>query len=106
MSDQPGTRTSSTRSSTPQQHTGEDPDTVDRYDGRDDAEAAETAEPAQEDDGLALEAPEADTAEQHTEVRQQRDEPSARPADQAGEADPVDAAEQRRTVTLDEDDYR
>lgn len=56
---------------------------------------------------LDLEAPEADTAEQHIELLQHRDEPiTERPADQVEEADPADTAEQRRVVDMDEDDYR
>jgi len=57
--------------------------------------------------GLGLEAPEADTAEQRTEVLQRNDEPvNARPSDRDGEADPADTAEQRRVVVEDEEDYR
>jgi hypothetical protein len=59
------------------------------------------------DTGLGLEAPEADTAEQHIELLQHRDEPiTERPAGRGGEADPADVAEQRRVVDLDEEDYR
>lgn len=59
------------------------------------------------DADLDLEAPEADTAEQHIELLQHHDEPIiARPSDQLEEADPADAAEQRRVVAPDEDDYR
>jgi hypothetical protein len=59
------------------------------------------------DDDADLEAPEADRAEQHTELLQHRDDPvTARPSDRDGEADPADTAEQRRVVELDEDDYR
>lgn len=58
-------------------------------------------------DALGLEAPEADTAEQRTEVQQRRDDPAGgRPSDRDGEADPADTAEQRRVVVEDEDDYR
>jgi hypothetical protein len=59
------------------------------------------------DTGLGLEAPEADTAEQRTEVLQRNDEPvTERPSDRDGEADPADTAEQRRVVVEDEEDYR
>lgn len=49
------------------------------------------------------EVPEADAAEQHTEVRPERDQPLRAAPEGANEAD---AAEQARTVSLDEDDYR
>ena len=56
---------------------------------------------------LDLETPEADAAEQHIELLQHRDEPiTERPSDTDREADPVDSAEQRRVVDLDEEDYR
>ncbi|MFI1096684.1 hypothetical protein [Streptomyces sp. NPDC020917] len=56
---------------------------------------------------IGLEAPEADAAEQHTELVQRRDEPvTAGPSDRNGEANPADTAEQRRVVVEDEDDYR
>lgn len=68
----------------------------------------------EEDDGtvedghggdLELEAPEADSAEQRTDLLQHRDEPvTSRPADRDGEANPADTAEQRRVVALDEDE--
>lgn len=57
-----------------------------------------------EQDEYDLETPEADAVEQHREVSRHRDEPLA--VRQLGEADPADAAEQRRVVDLDEDDYR
>jgi hypothetical protein len=56
-----------------------------------------------EDTELDIEAPEADAAEQHTDLLQQRDVPVTGRTD---EADPADAAEQSRVVELDEDDYR
>jgi hypothetical protein len=66
----------------------------------------DTAQGAQ-DDGLDLEAPEADSAEQHAELLQHHDEPvTARTSDRDAEADPADIEEQRRVVALDEDDYR
>lgn len=53
---------------------------------------------------LGIEAPEEDSAEQQLALLRQRDEPlTGRELD---EADPADAAEQRRVVDLDEDDYR
>ncbi|MEU1037488.1 hypothetical protein ACFYP4_19060 [Streptomyces sp. NPDC005551] len=50
------------------------------------------------------ETPEADAAEQHTEVAPSRDEPLT-DAD-PGSANEADLAEQARVVSLDEDDYR
>ncbi|MBM9619497.1 hypothetical protein [Streptomyces zhihengii] len=50
------------------------------------------------------EVPEADAAEQHTDIRQDRDDPVNRADPDA--ANEADAAEQARVVTLDEDDYR
>jgi|GEM_PF-2954862 len=73
------------------------------------AEADEQDAVAADDelDELDLEAPEADTAEQRAELLQHRDEPiTARPEAAEGEADPADVADQRKVVTLDEDDYR
>ncbi|MCX5385495.1 hypothetical protein [Streptomyces sp. NBC_00083] len=53
---------------------------------------------------LSGETPEADAAEQHTDVRQSHDDPLTRlDPDAANEAD---AVEQARVVALDEDDYR
>ena len=71
-------------------------------------EADELDETAQDvEDDLDLETPEADAAEQHIELLQQRDEPiTQRPSDRDREADPADVAEQRRVVELDEEDYR
>lgn len=60
-----------------------------------------------DDADLDLEAPEADAAEQNLELLQHRDEPiTTRPTGHEDEANPADAAEQRRVVDLDEDDYR
>ncbi|MFI8960978.1 hypothetical protein ACIGO8_02600 [Streptomyces sp. NPDC053493] len=57
-----------------------------------------------EEDVLDQEIPEADAAEQHTEIQQREDEPLSRlPHDAANDAD---AVEQARVVALDEDDYR
>ncbi|MFD7231736.1 hypothetical protein [Streptomyces sp. NPDC059881] len=53
---------------------------------------------------LDEETPEADAAEQHTELQQRGDEPLDRL--EPGEANEADAAEQARVVELDEDDYR
>ncbi|GAA0607051.1 hypothetical protein [Streptomyces crystallinus] len=61
----------------------------------------------QEENGaveLDEETPEADAAEQHTDVRQDRDEPLTH-VDPAA-ANVADVAEQARVVSLDEDDYR
>ncbi|WP_189820700.1 hypothetical protein [Streptomyces finlayi] len=62
--------------------------------------------PTGADEAAALdpETPEADAAEQHTDVRQETDDPL--PATDAGSANPADVAEQARVVALDEDDYR
>lgn len=73
---------------------------------------AQEAGRGDEDDDLArragdldLEAPEADSAEQRTELLQRGDDPvSERPADRDGEANPADTAEQRRAAGDDEDD--
>ncbi|MFF9484310.1 hypothetical protein [Streptomyces sp. NPDC014676] len=61
-------------------------------------------EDAREDEEFDVEAPEVDAAEQHTEVRPDRDDPmTGIDPDRASEADLV---EQARIVSLDEDDYR
>lgn len=53
---------------------------------------------------LDQEIPEADAAEQHTELQQREDEPVTHvERDSANEAD---SSEQARVVTQDEDDYR
>ncbi|MFE7004305.1 hypothetical protein G3I48_18065 [Streptomyces griseus] len=65
-----------------------------------DPDTFENAEP--EDAGP--EAPEADAAEQRTDVRPEEDE-SAGSVD-PGSANEADVAEQRRVIPLDEDDYR
>ncbi|MEV6327134.1 hypothetical protein [Streptomyces sp. NPDC051909] len=58
----------------------------------------------EEDVVLDEEIPEADAAEQHTELQQREDErPQQLPHDQANDAD---AVEQTRVVSVDEDDYR
>jgi len=76
---------------------------IEREADEDDIDAARTGRDAD----LDLEAPEADSAEQRTELLEERDEPiTTRPSDLDIEADPTDAAEQRRVVKLDEDDYR
>jgi hypothetical protein len=76
---------------------------IEREADEDDTDAVQSAL----DDDLDLEAPEADSAEQQTELLQHHDDPvTARPSDREGEADPADLAEQRRVVELDEDDYR
>jgi hypothetical protein len=60
------------------------------------------------DDDLDVETPEADAAEQRADVLPPDDEPVADPADEAVEADPADAEDQRRVVgpDADEDEYR
>ncbi|NUP23158.1 MAG: hypothetical protein HOZ81_45305 [Streptomyces sp.] len=59
------------------------------------------AEEAQEID---VEAPAADAAEQHTDIRPDHDDPlTGEDQDRANEAD---LAEQARVVSIDEDDYR
>lgn len=50
------------------------------------------------------EAPEADTAEQHTELTESEDAPLA--GRDLSEVNPADLAEQARVVELNEDDYR
>ncbi|MFE4668845.1 hypothetical protein ACFRI7_15845 [Streptomyces sp. NPDC056716] len=51
-----------------------------------------------------VEAPDADTAEQHATLAQDRDDPLTGAT--TDEADEGDLAEQARVVSLDEDDYR
>ncbi|MCX5376024.1 hypothetical protein [Streptomyces sp. NBC_00091] len=70
-----------------------------------------TVDPAEPDtfrekfrDDLADEAPEADAAEQLTDIQPQEDDPLV--GLDAGEAPEADAAEQARVVPLDEEDYR
>ncbi|MGW4055594.1 hypothetical protein ACWENA_32710 [Streptomyces sp. NPDC004779] len=60
--------------------------------------------PEEEDAVLDEEVPEADAAEQHTELRPREDEPLGDIDHEA--ADEADASEQARVITLDEDDYR
>ncbi|HLL33088.1 MAG TPA: hypothetical protein VK545_04170 [Streptomyces sp.] len=68
-----------------------DPETFENGDGE------ETPE-------FGVEAPEVDAAEQHAEVKPDRDDPlTGVSPDRANEADLV---EQARVVSLDEDDYR
>ncbi|MEU8519174.1 hypothetical protein [Streptomyces sp. NBC_01216] len=58
----------------------------------------------EEDVVLDQETPEADAAEQHTELQEREDAPRTHvEQDSANEAD---SSEQARVVTLDEDDYR
>ncbi|MDH2392477.1 MULTISPECIES: hypothetical protein [Streptomyces] len=67
----------------------------------------DTFEDIAEDDAavdLDEEVPEADAAEQHTDVRQERDDEMTDAA--RGEANEADRAEQARVVALNEDDYR
>ncbi|MFF5702119.1 hypothetical protein ACFY7H_06420 [Streptomyces sp. NPDC012794] len=70
-----------------------------------------TVDPAEPDtfreelrDDLGTEAPEADAAEQHTEIQPQEDDPLV--GLDPDEAPVADAAEQARVVPLDEEDYR
>ncbi|MFJ5553001.1 hypothetical protein [Streptomyces sp. NPDC093225] len=70
-----------------------------------------TVDPAEPDtfqdrfqEALDAEAPEADAAEQHTELNPREDEPLT--ADDRVETPEADAVEQARVVSLDEDDYR
>jgi len=76
--------------------------------GRPPADPDDIDELAEEDTGdapeLDIEAPEADAAEQQTEVRQHHDEPIS--GNSGYDANPADAREQKRVVDLDEDDYR
>ncbi|MCB5170323.1 hypothetical protein LG634_36705 [Streptomyces bambusae] len=53
---------------------------------------------------LDTEAPEADAAEQHTDLSPQQDDPLA--GGRRDDATEGDTAEQARVVALDEDDYR
>ncbi|MCX5204380.1 hypothetical protein OG897_23370 [Streptomyces sp. NBC_00237] len=53
---------------------------------------------------LTPETPEADAAEQHTDLTQLTDDPL--PTDDPASANAADVAEQARVVALDEDDYR
>ncbi|MFI9099437.1 hypothetical protein ACIGXA_02855 [Streptomyces fildesensis] len=56
---------------------------------------------------MDIETPEADAAEQHTDVVQRHDAPAGEDSDSpVASADPADVAEQRRVVNLDEEDYR
>lgn len=64
----------------------------------------ETFDPEEPETDLAQEAPEADAAEQHTDLRQERDDPL--PHFDPATTDAGDAAEQARVVGQDEDDYR
>ncbi|MDG4861117.1 hypothetical protein P8605_23580 [Streptomyces sp. T-3] len=63
----------------------------------------DTFEAQQESEALDEETPEADAAEQHTDLQQRDDEP---PHYDPAAANPADAAEQARVVDLDEDEYR
>ncbi|MEU9352816.1 hypothetical protein AB0D65_17935 [Streptomyces griseoloalbus] len=69
-----------------------------------DPETFEEDEDVREAREYDVEAPEVDAAEQHTEVKPDRDDPlTGVDPDRANEADLV---EQARVVSLDEDDYR
>ncbi|WP_326598856.1 hypothetical protein [Streptomyces sp. NBC_01803] len=56
------------------------------------------------EEGLADEAPEADTAEQRLELLQRHDRPLSERGPE--DADPADAAEQARVVDPGDDEYR
>ncbi|MGC0329669.1 hypothetical protein RKD23_002659 [Streptomyces sp. SAI-170] len=61
-------------------------------------------EETRESEEYGVEAPEADAAEQHTDVAPDRDD-SLKDID-PGRGNEADLAEQARVVSLDEDDYR
>ncbi|MFJ5775900.1 hypothetical protein [Streptomyces sp. NPDC093094] len=61
-------------------------------------------EETRENQDFGVEAPEADSAEQHTDVASEHDDPLTDAG--SGRADVADLAEQARVVSLDEDDYR
>ncbi|MEV4431662.1 hypothetical protein [Streptomyces sp. NPDC049555] len=71
-----------------------DPTDPDTFEDEDEAEDME----------FDVEAPEADAAEQHADIRPEEDEPLTH-IDPAS-ASEADRAEQARVVELDEDDYR
>jgi hypothetical protein len=78
------------------------PDITDDFDNEEAIDPESDIDP-DIDTELDLEAPEADVIEQHTDLLRYHDVPiTERPI----EADPADAADQRRVVKLDEDDYR
>ncbi|MFF5086124.1 hypothetical protein [Streptomyces niveus] len=81
-----------------------DPDIFPNYTNETDEEERRAEADSGEPEELDEETPEADAAEQHTDVQPSDDDPPA-PIDTA-EADEADAAEQARIVSLDEDDYR
>ncbi|WP_221347903.1 hypothetical protein [Streptomyces beigongshangae] len=66
----------------------------------------ETFEDTEDTDGkeIAVEAPEADAAEQQKDLAPRRDDPLT--GADPGSASEADLAEQARIVELDEDDYR
>ncbi|MGW2228727.1 hypothetical protein [Streptomyces formicae] len=69
-----------------------------------DPDTFEPESAATETAGADVEAPEADSVEQHTDLTPERDD-SLRDADPDA-ANEADLAEQARVVSLDEDDYR
>ncbi|MFE5844939.1 hypothetical protein ACFQ7N_25290 [Streptomyces niveus] len=81
-----------------------DPSDPDIFPNDNDKEERRAEADSGELEELDEETPEADAAEQHTDVQPSEDDPPA-PIDTA-EADEADAAEQARIVSLDEDDYR
>ncbi|MFJ8229354.1 hypothetical protein ACIQ9E_05240 [Streptomyces sp. NPDC094448] len=87
-----------------------DPEAFAAYEGRESGEEEEDGARTGAASGGAgtadrpdEEIPEADAAEQRTEVRPEHDEPPRIDRDRANEAD---AVEQARTAAQDEDDYR
>lgn len=54
----------------------------------------------------SLEEPEEDVAEQSRDLRDESDEPAGREEEPPLDANEADAAEQERTVDLDDDEYR
>ncbi|MFE7121579.1 hypothetical protein ACFU99_39740 [Streptomyces sp. NPDC057654] len=79
-----------------------DPETFDEY--ADDYTGGGDSGGASGASEIGVEAPEADTAEQQTDLTQRRDEPMT--GADLDAADPGDVAEQARVVETDEDDYR
>ncbi|MFJ7074923.1 hypothetical protein [Streptomyces sp. NPDC098781] len=62
------------------------------------------AEESDEPEDLDVEAPPADAAEQHADVRSDQDDPLT--GVDPGRANEADLIEQARVVSIDEDDYR
>jgi hypothetical protein len=62
-------------------------------------------QPGDDPDDTDIEAPEADVAEQHTEVAPDQPRDDRRP-DIPLDADPADVSEQAREIGYDDEDYR